>query len=129
MLIYTSCISSKCPYEDGLTNNTPDVWFLTIIIATIISCLGLIFVNLPATVGWAYSISPALQFSSPTAIELGAVPLVSKPFTYPKWVTNPLTPSLISSVANPKYLTSLTLPSATKGAAVILPEPAVTPEA
>jgi hypothetical protein len=46
-----SCISSKCPKEDGRTNITPEVWFLIIIIATIISCLGRILVNLPGTVG------------------------------------------------------------------------------
>jgi hypothetical protein len=60
-------------------------------------------------------------------MELGAVPLVSKSLTYPKWVTNPFIPVDMSSVAKPKYLTSRVLPSATKGATVILPLPAVTP--
>ena len=125
--MFTSCISSKWPYEIGLVNTTPVDWCLTIIIATLISCLGFTLVSFPATVGCAYRISPTAQVSSPTAMELATLPLVSKFRTYPKWVTNPFTPFDISSVANPKYLTSLTLPSATNGAAVILLLPAVTP--
>ena len=127
--MFTSWLSNKCPKEVGLTNNTPVVWCLFIIIATDISCFGFTFVSLPATVGWAYSISPTDQFSSPTAIEEGAVPRVSKPLVYPKWVTNPFTPMPISSVAKPKKFISLTLPSEVKGEASILPLPTVTPEA
>ena len=87
------------------------------------------FVNLPATVGCAYKTSPTCQSSSPTEIAVSSVPRVSNPRTYPKFVTNPFTPLFISSVANPKNLTSLTLPSAVNGDAIILPEPTVTPDA
>jgi hypothetical protein len=86
-------------------------------------------VSLPAAVGCAYKTSPTCQSSSPTEIAVSSVPRVSNPLTYPKYVTNPFTPLFMSSVAIPKNLTSRTFPSAVNGAAVILPEPTVTPDA
>ena len=60
----------------GLTNNLP-LLAASRIIAAAMLCLGSTFVSLPATVGCTYNISPSPHVSSPTAMLLATLPLVS----------------------------------------------------